>query len=127
MFRLQRLRGELFALMTISVTFVVATIVSNTPIDGGSGVYLISVDDAGIVRLARRRRSIILGLFMAALSLGIAYWVYRSRMGLGLFAIHDDEDVAEVKGVPTFRYKLARLRACPRASPARSAASIRSM
>ena len=27
--------------------------------------------------------------------------------GLGLFAIHDDEDVAEVKGVPTFRYKLA--------------------
>jgi branched-chain amino acid transport system permease protein len=27
-------------------------------------------------------------------------------MGLGLFAIHDDEDVAEVKGVPTFRYKL---------------------
>ena len=30
----------------------------------------------------------------------------RSRLGLGLFAIHDDEDVAEVKGVPTFRYKL---------------------
>ena len=26
--------------------------------------------------------------------------------GIGLFAIHDDEDVAEVKGVPTFRYKL---------------------
>ena len=25
----------------------------------------------------------------------------------GLFAIHDDEDVAEAKGVPTFRYKLA--------------------
>ena len=25
---------------------------------------------------------------------------------MGLFAIHDDEDVAEVKGVPTFRYKL---------------------
>ena len=42
-FRLQRLRGELFALITISVTFVVAAIISNTPIDGGSGVYLISV------------------------------------------------------------------------------------
>ena len=25
---------------------------------------------------------------------------------MGLFAIHDDEDVAEAKGVPTFRYKL---------------------
>ena len=31
----------------------------------------------------------------------------RSRSGTGLFAIHDDEDVAEVMGVPTFRYKLA--------------------
>ncbi|HEY3920166.1 MAG TPA: branched-chain amino acid ABC transporter ATP-binding protein/permease [Stellaceae bacterium] len=104
-FRLQRLRGELFALMTISVTFVVAAIISNTPIDGGTGVYLISVampeffgsQDGTIYTL---------GLFFAALSLGIAWWVYRSRMGLGLFAIHDDEDVAEVKGVPTFRYKL---------------------
>ena len=36
----------------------------------------------------------------------IAYLVAHSRFGLGLFAIHDDEDVAEVKGVPTFRYKL---------------------
>ena len=25
---------------------------------------------------------------------------------MGLFAIHDDEDVAEAKGVPTFRYKI---------------------
>ena len=33
--------------------------------------------------------------------------VYHSRFGTGLFAIHDDEDVAEVMGVPTFRYKLA--------------------
>ncbi|HVA14205.1 MAG TPA: branched-chain amino acid ABC transporter ATP-binding protein/permease [Stellaceae bacterium] len=104
-FRLQRLRGELFALMTISVTFVVAAIISNTPIDGGSGVYLISVampeffgsQDGTIYTL---------GLAFAAFSLGVAWWVYRSRMGLGLFAIHDDEDVAEVKGVPTFRYKL---------------------
>lgn len=104
-FRLQRLRGELFALMTISLTFVIAAIVSNTDIDGGSGVYLISVEmpeffgspDGTIYTL---------GLFFAALSLAVAWWVYRSRMGLGLFAIHDDEDVAETKGVPTFRYKL---------------------
>ncbi len=105
-FRLKRLRGELFALMTISVTFVVATIISNTPIDGGSGVYLISVP---VPELFGSQNGTIytLGLFFAALAIGIAYWVYRSRMGLGLFAIHDDEDVAEVKGVPTFRYKIA--------------------
>jgi branched-chain amino acid transport system permease protein len=104
-FRVQRLRGELFALMTISVTFVVATIISNTPIDGGAGVYLIAVhlpeafgSPNGTIYL--------LGLFMAAVSIGTARAVAHSRLGLGLFAIHDDEDVAEVKGVPTFRYKL---------------------
>jgi branched-chain amino acid transport system permease protein len=35
-----------------------------------------------------------------------AYLITRSRLGFGLFAIHDDEDVAEVEGVPTFAYKL---------------------
>ncbi len=104
-FRVQRLKGELFALITVSVTFVISTIINNTPIDGGSGVYLMSVPlpqflgspDVAIY---------LLGLGMAALSLLAARAVLRSRLGLGLLAIHDDEDVAEVKGVPTFRYKL---------------------
>src|SRR6185369_676115 len=38
-FRVRRLRGELFALLTLAVTFVLATIVLNTRIDGGPGVY----------------------------------------------------------------------------------------
>ena len=42
-FRVRAVRGELFALLTLAVTFVVATIVLNTPIDGGPGVYLHSV------------------------------------------------------------------------------------
>jgi branched-chain amino acid transport system permease protein len=36
-FRVRALRGELFALLTLAVTFVVATIVLNTSIDGGPG------------------------------------------------------------------------------------------
>ncbi|MBC7203600.1 MAG: branched-chain amino acid ABC transporter ATP-binding protein/permease, partial [Pusillimonas sp.] len=40
------------------------------------------------------------------LTLVVAIVVYYARLGTGLFAIHDDEDVAEVMGVPTFRYKL---------------------
>ncbi|MDB5411482.1 MAG: high-affinity branched-chain amino acid transporter ATP-binding protein [Rhodospirillales bacterium] len=105
-FRVQRLRGELFALLTISVTFVIAAIISNTAIDGGAGVNLMNVhlpevfgSPTGTIYL--------LGLAMAALSLWAAWRIFRSRLGLGLLAIHDDEDVAEVKGVPTFRYKLA--------------------
>jgi branched-chain amino acid transport system permease protein len=48
----------------------------------------------------------LLGLFAALATVAIAYAIYRSRLGVGLFAIHDDEDVAEVLGVPTFRSKM---------------------
>ncbi len=105
-FRVQRLRGELFALITISVTFIIATIINNTPIDGGSGVYLISVELPEIMG-SSQATIYLLGLAMAVAAIGSAWAVSRSRLGLGLFAIHDDEDVAEAKGVPTFRYKLA--------------------
>jgi branched-chain amino acid transport system permease protein len=104
-FRLQRLRGELFALMTLSVTFVLATIISNSPIDGGLGVYLIAVQVPEAFG-SPTATFYLLGLFLAALSLWTAWKITRSRLGLGLFAINDDEDVAEVKGVPTFRYKI---------------------
>jgi branched-chain amino acid transport system permease protein len=104
-FRMQRLRGELFALVTISVTFVIATIINNTPIDGGSGVYLMGVELPEVLG-SPDVAIYLLGLGMAALSMWAAWAVLRSRLGLGLLAIHDDEDVAEVKGVPTFRYKL---------------------
>ena len=104
-FRLRRLRGELFALLTLAVTFVLATIALNTPIDGGPGVYLSGVK---IPKLFPSLSSTfyLLALVTAVATIGIAYAVYRSRLGAGLFAIHDDEDVAEVVGVPTFRYKI---------------------
>ena len=42
-FRVRGLRGELFALLTLAITFVLATIILNTRIDGGPGVYLSAV------------------------------------------------------------------------------------
>jgi branched-chain amino acid transport system permease protein len=105
-FRVRRVRGELFALLTLAVTFVLATIILNTPIDGGPGVYLSAVP---VPKLGPTPSSTfyLLTLALAYASVAIAYLVRRSRLGRGLFAIHDDEDVAEVMGVPTYRYKLA--------------------
>ena len=105
-FRVKAVRGELFALLTLAVTFVVATIILNTPIDGGPGVYLNAVQ---VPKLAPSPSSSIYLLMLASavLTMMAAYAVYASKLGIGLFAIHDDEDVAEVMGVPTFRYKLA--------------------
>jgi branched-chain amino acid transport system permease protein len=103
-FRVRALRGELFALLTLAITFVVATIALNA-VDGGPGIML-TVD---MPKLAPTAPGVIylLMLAAAALTLWTAYAMVHSRFGTGLFAIHDDEDVAEVMGVPTYRFKLA--------------------
>jgi len=104
-FRVKGVRGELFALVTLAFTFVVGTIILNTRIDGGPGVYLSAVP---LPKLGPSPASTfyLLGLIAALGTVAIAYAIYRSRLGLGLFAIHDDEDAAEVLGVPTFRCKM---------------------
>ena len=104
-FRVKRLRGELFGLLTLAVGFVLGTIVLNTRIDGGPGVYLSGVP---LPRLLASPTGTLylLGLGLAVATVGAAYAISHSRLGLGLYAIHDDEDVAELKGVPTLAYKL---------------------
>ncbi|MFC6284738.1 MULTISPECIES: branched-chain amino acid ABC transporter ATP-binding protein/permease [Polaromonas] len=104
-FRVQAVRAELFSLLTLAATFVVATIILNTPIDGGPGVYMSAVAVPAIGPTPSGT-FYLLALAAAVLTVLAALVVYHSRFGTGLFAIHDDEDVAEVMGVPTYRYKL---------------------
>jgi branched-chain amino acid transport system permease protein len=104
-FRVRGVRGELFGLLTLAVTFVLSTIVLNTPLDGGPGVFLAAVHVPTLFG-APATMLYHLALAVAFLSTFAALAIYRSRWGMGLFAIRDDEDVAEVLGVPTYRYKL---------------------
>ncbi|HVZ45637.1 MAG TPA: branched-chain amino acid ABC transporter ATP-binding protein/permease [Ramlibacter sp.] len=110
-FRVKGVRGELFALLTLAVTFVIATIIGNTPIDGGPGVYLNAVP---VPKLAPTPTgSLYLMMLMAAVAALLISWAVRySRFGAGLFAIHDDEEAAEAMGVPTYRWKLMALATC---------------
>lgn len=107
-FRVRHVRGELFALLTLAATFVLSTIVLNTPIDGGPGVYLSAV---AVPKLAPTSSGAfyVMALLLALVAVAIAYAITRMRFGLGLFAIHDDEDAAEVMGVPTYASKLVAL------------------
>jgi branched-chain amino acid transport system permease protein len=104
-FRVKGVRGEVFALLTLAITFVIGTIVVNTPLDGGQGVPLGSVP-VPAVGPTQSSTFYLLALGAATLTMLIAWWIYVSKFGAGLFAIHDDEDAAEVIGVPTYRYKL---------------------
>jgi branched-chain amino acid transport system permease protein len=107
-FRVKGIRGEVFALLTLAVTFVLGTVIVNTPIDGGNGVSLAAV---AVPKIGPTQSSTfyLLALAAAAVTLLVAWHVAQSKLGAGLFAIHDDEDAAEVMGVPTYRYKLVAL------------------
>jgi branched-chain amino acid transport system permease protein len=87
------------------VGFVLATLAVNTPIDGGPGVYLMSV---ALPQWGPKPASTFYyaSLILAVLSVAVAWWLFHARAGLGLLAIHDDEDAAEVNGVPTFWLKM---------------------
>jgi branched-chain amino acid transport system permease protein len=104
-FRVKGVRGELFALLTLAITFVIGTIVVNTPLDGGNGVSLSAVPVPAIGPTASST-FYLLALAAATLTMLLAWAIFVSKFGAGLFAIHDDEDAAEVMGVPTYRYKL---------------------
>jgi len=105
-FRLGSLRGEIFALLTLAVTFTLSAIAQlSTWVDGGQGI---SIAVPPYPSFLGEYQDLIyrLGLAVATLSVVVAFLIQNSRFGWGLFAIRDEEDVAEELGVPTFRYKM---------------------
>jgi len=105
-FRLRSLRGEIFALLTLAVPFILAALARiNTAIDGGQGI-IVPVPDypAGIGRF--QDFLYLVNLFVAGAAVAVAFAMQRTRIGWALAAVHDAEDVAEGLGVATFRYKL---------------------
>lgn len=105
-FRLRRLGGEIFALTTLAVAFVLAALARLFPvIDGGRGIFMTGVplpEFLGDFRSSMYYMTMVVAL----LTVLAAFWIYESRIGWGLFAIRDDESVAHGLGVPTFRYKM---------------------
>ncbi|MGH8749376.1 MAG: branched-chain amino acid ABC transporter permease, partial [Burkholderiales bacterium] len=102
-----RLRGVYFALATIGVNEGVMAFVSNFgPWGGSSGIYLSPALFQPLGGPARALWVIYYALVgVMALSLYLSYAVKRSKFGLGLLAIGQNEDAAAVLGVPTARYK----------------------
>ena len=101
-----RLRGVFFAIATLALAVVAQTLIVNWEFVGGSrGIYIIRPELAPIHgTYVQYLYTLMFGLVW--LSVAIARAIERSRLGLGLAAIRDDELAAEASGVPTLRLKL---------------------
>ena len=101
-----RLRGAFFAIATLALSVVLATLVVNWDFVGGSGgAYVVRPGEfPGLGSYMQYLFLLMLGL--AVLSIVLARWIERSRLGYGFAAIRDDELAAEASGVPTLRLKL---------------------
>ncbi|MGX7672183.1 branched-chain amino acid ABC transporter ATP-binding protein/permease [Plantactinospora sp. DSM 117369] len=105
-FRLGSLRGEIFALLTLAVPFILAAFARiNRSIDGGQGASVPVPELPGLVG-SFQQFQFLLALLIATIAVAVAYVVQHTRSGSALAAIRDAEDVAEVTGVATFRYKM---------------------
>ena len=100
-----RLRGGYFAIGTWVVAEVVRLIVSNIQATGGgSGKTVLSA--ARLPIDTRITGTYLLALFVAIGSILLVYFLLRSRLGLALTAIRDNDIAAQSSGVNVFRSKL---------------------
>ena len=105
-FRLRSLRGEIFALLTLAIPFILASVARlSKAIDGGQGI-VIPVPEAPAFLSQFQEFVFVVSGIVALFALAIAYVMQLTRYGWALFTIRDDEDVAEGLGVPTFLHKM---------------------
>lgn len=102
-----RLRGAYFALVTIGINEAMRTFVSNfEPFGASTGIELhfsVYKPYGGAAQALWLTYYLVIALSASAILL--SYWVRQSKLGLGLMAIREDEDAAEVMGVVAPQYK----------------------
>jgi branched-chain amino acid transport system permease protein len=98
-----RLRGAYFALATIGVNEAMKALIINLDLFGGpTGITLnFSMYKAYGGAAQALQTSFYVGAGLATLALILSYIVRSSKFGLGLLAIRENEDAAEVMGVVT--------------------------
>lgn len=105
-FRLRSFRGEIFALLTLAVPFILASIARVNPaVDGGQGV-LVPVPSFPEQLGGFQDFLYLTNLVVATCAVAAAFAIQHSRFGWALASIRDAEEVAEGLGVPVFRYKM---------------------
>ncbi|HET6483130.1 MAG TPA: branched-chain amino acid ABC transporter permease [Actinoplanes sp.] len=102
-----RVRGASFVIVSIALVLILLLVFQSwSSLTGGSRGLVVPRPFPGMLRPEHHRVFFFLfgGLLLLAL---LTWWLLdRSRFGMGLKAIREDEDKAESLGTPTFAYKL---------------------
>jgi len=96
-----RLRGPYFAIATIGVSEAVRVVMTNVAVTGGASGYRLS-EHGNFNQLLHFYTA----LSVAVIAVAVSIFVRRSKFGLALVAIREDEDAASDLGVNPFRTKL---------------------
>jgi branched-chain amino acid transport system permease protein len=97
-----RLRGPYFAIATIGVSEAVRVIMTNLQFTGGASGYRI-VESIPF----RQSEHYYTGLALVVVAVGVSILIRRSRLGLALRAVRDDQEAAADSGVNPYVAKLA--------------------
>jgi branched-chain amino acid transport system permease protein len=101
-----RTRAATFVIVTIAFMFMLQLLAENlVSLTGGGAGLSFPVPRWGGDFFAIPFYYVMLAL--AVLGVATSWWIRRSKFGLGLLAIRDDEDKALAVGVPTRAFKLA--------------------
>jgi len=102
-----RVRGASFVIVSIALVLILVLVFQSwESLTGGSRGLVVPRPFPALHRAEHHR--VFFFLFAGLLALALAAWwlIDRSRFGLGLKAIREDEDKSEALGIPTFTYKL---------------------
>lgn len=99
-----RLRGPYFALVTLILALAVRVVVLNLEWTGGSSGLFLKIPEMD--PLANRILFYEAMLAVLLVSVLVAYAALRSKLGIGLIAIREDEQVAQTLGIDATRLKM---------------------
>jgi branched-chain amino acid transport system permease protein len=99
-----RTRGSTFIISTIALVLLVAELLDNWPLTGGTNGLAMSM--IGLEGQYAKIPYYYYLLVIMILSIITSYRIRHSKFGLALRAISQDETKAEVAGIPTRKYKI---------------------
>ena len=101
------LRGFYFILLTLAAAEILRLVALHLPILGGyTGLFINFTPNAWQFQFKGKTPYYFIALSFLAVASGIVWLIQRSKMGVYLLAIREDEDASEALGVNAFRYKM---------------------